>query len=188
MGSNLDACLVDRQDPAIRQAVWEILVEIDHEFVPPLSQRHGTTEARFSQAGSPVECEGPVEYYQQIIEQNIVLVHKDALWIGLLSFRQGYLLESIWDLGPCNYVTTIGVRPGSRGLGVARVMYNFVLSDLPAPYTCPIWATRTWSSNHHHISLLQDLGFKLAATIKDHRAPGVDTLYYVRDSAALTST
>lgn len=185
MGIQLRAYLVDQKLPEISRAVWDILVAIDQEFVPPLSQRAGTTETRFSPGKVIQDLPGPTEYYQQVLQQNIVLTQREQEWVGLLSFRQAFLLEAISGHGPCNYVTTIGVVPSSRGIGVARAMYDYVLSNLPAQYSCSRWATRTWSTNDSHIQLLRELQFQLAVTVKDQRAPGIDTLYFVRDSSVL---
>ena len=174
----IQAQIVDQNDPQIYQAIWEILVAIDQDFVPPLSNRNSTTTSQFDSVQAQEMPAGPTEYFNEILQQTIILAKQDQTWVGLFSFRHQYLVEPIRSSCPCNYVTTVGVLPGYRGIGVARSMYAYALTELPAPFRSPAWATRTWSSNDDHIRLLNDLGFQAVDILKHHRAPGIHTIYF----------
>ena len=169
---------VDPQDAAIREALWKLLVLIDHEFVPPLSVRESTTEMTLS-GNERNATTGPRAYFNQILQQNIIMAQVEGNWTGFLSFRHNDTLALLGDHNPCNYLTTIGVSPYYRNIGIARSMYRFALNDLPPEIQSPYWATRTWSTNDDHIHLLNKIGFTLAAKLDHHRGAGIDTHYYV---------
>ena len=153
------------------------MLKIDQEFVPPLSARNSTVTMQLSEAQTQA-IKGPIAYFEEILSQVIVLAKVENYWAGFLSYRYQDKLAILPDFSPCNYLTTIGVTPEFRNIGIARSLYRYVLHDLPADLQAPFWVTRTWSTNTDHLYLLKSLGFTLAATIKDHRGPGVDTLYY----------
>ena len=173
----IEVSLVDPQDTAIQDALWKLLVLIDHEFIPPLSVRESTTEMTLT-GNERNATTGPRAYFSKILKQSIIMAQAEGNWAGFLTFRHNETLAFLGEQNPCNYLTTIGVSPYFRNIGVARSMYRFALTDLPIGLQAPYWATRTWSTNSDHIHLLDKIGFTLAAKLKDHRGEGIDTHYY----------
>jgi ribosomal protein S18 acetylase RimI-like enzyme len=169
---------VDPQEGVIRDALWKLLVQIDHEFVPPLSVRESTTEMTLTGKEHNATT-GPRAYFDKLLKQNIIMAKVEEFWAGFLAFRHSDVLELLGEKNPCNYLTTIGVSPYYRNIGIARSMYRFALNDLPPELQSPFWATRTWSTNNDHIHLLNKIGFTLATKLTDHRGDGIDTHYYV---------
>ena len=174
---SIEITSVNTKNPKIQRAIWNLLTEIDQEFVPPLSFRDSTIAMKFSGEHTQ-ETKGPRAYFEEILTQKIALAKVQKKWAGFLSFRYITDLEVLANYLPCNYLTTIGVIPDFRNIGVARSLYRYVLHDLPHELQAPYWATRTWSTNEDHLHLLRSLGFSLAAKIENHRGPGLDTLYY----------
>jgi ribosomal protein S18 acetylase RimI-like enzyme len=159
----------------LEQRSLELLVEeVSREFVPPLATRSSTTQAALknfsnSESGS---------YFDEMLMQHNLLLVEDNRLQGLLSFRPSHRDVRLPQIGSCIYVSTISVRPAARGRGLARQLYQ-KLFELPE--TLPEWILlRTWSTNAHHIRLLDELGFKLLLTVPDDRDPGVDTVYLGR--------
>lgn len=157
------------------QDVKDLLVMADEEFVPPLSGREGTTQ----QESLDEAINNAIgDYHQQCMEQSFILSLDGDSVVGFLSFRQGYDQDVLGEYTPSNYVSTIIVHPEHRRKGYAREMYHELLSDIPEEARYPYVTTRTWSTNHSHLNLLKDLGFKNIKTIPDDRGNGLDTVYY----------
>jgi hypothetical protein len=169
---------VDPTEDAIQEAIWKLLVLIDHEFIPPLSTREGTTTMMFN-SSKTMTAAGPRAYFENILEQKIIMAQVGGDWVGFLSFQHNYRLELLGGCNPCNYLTTIGVSPYFRNIGIAKSMYQFILNDLIPELQSPYWATRTWSTNNDHLRLLNKIGFSHAVTFENHRGDGIDTVYYV---------
>jgi ribosomal protein S18 acetylase RimI-like enzyme len=110
--------------------------------------------------------------------------------VGLLSVRDGYRASTLGDYQPAAYVTTVVVDPAVRRRGIARRLYTTLAEDPPADVASPFLATRTWSTNRGHVTLLTDLGFEAVTRLPDDRSAGVDTVYYAAavDTVATAST
>jgi ribosomal protein S18 acetylase RimI-like enzyme len=169
---------VNPKDFAVRDALWKLLLMIDHEFVPPLSTRESTTEMKLV-GNERNATTGPRAYFNNILKQNIIMARVEGFWVGFLSFQHNCTLQFLKEWAPCNYLTTIGVSPYYRNIGIARSMYRFILNDLTPELQAPYWATRTWSTNSDHLHLLNKIGFSCASTVENHRGYGIHTLYYV---------
>ena len=159
----------------LEQRKLELLVEeVSDEFVPPLTTRSSTTQAALK---SSSDSESSSYFDEMLMQHNLLLVESNLL-LGFLSFRASHRDARLPQIGVCIYVSTISVRPVVRGRGLARQLYQ-KLFELPE--TLPEWVLlRTWSTNMHHIRLLDNLGFKLLLTVPDDRDPGVDTVYLGR--------
>lgn len=98
--------------------------------------------------------------------------------LGFMSYIPHHVLEirGIEEKREVNYVSTVIVHPDCRGKKVTEMFYRELMeiSDVPL-------ATRTWNSNSAHLHILEKLGFELAATLKDDRGKGIDTVYYVKE-------
>ncbi|MET8092201.1 GNAT family N-acetyltransferase [Micromonospora sp. NPDC005220] len=169
-----------RQLDAAAPAIAEILTQVDAEFVPPLSSRASTTTK--SLTGAPDVPGGgraaPALYLNAVLAQHVILAALNGEVTGLLSFRAGHTEPLLSDWSPCDYVSTIAVLPEARRQGIARGLYAHLFAQTTS--TSPHVATRTWSTNDSHLSLLAELGFRCVANLSDHRGPGIDTVYYVR--------
>ena len=54
-----------------QEDVWEILSASEKEFIPPLSERKGTTQQSFSEEKD--DNVGLTLYYQQMLQQEFIL-------------------------------------------------------------------------------------------------------------------
>ena len=77
---------------------------------------------------------------------------------------------------PNLYASTCVVHPDYRGQGLMGRFYEAMIDSFPH---CGIY-TRTWAGNASHLRTLDKLGFRLICLLKDHRGPGIDTVYYGR--------
>jgi ribosomal protein S18 acetylase RimI-like enzyme len=159
----------------LEQRSLELLVEeVSGEFVPPLTTRSSTTQAALKNSS---DSESNSYLDEMLMQHNLLLIERDRLQ-GFLSFRVSHRDPRLPQIGICIYVSTISVRPAARGRGFAGQLYQ-KLFELPE--TLPEWILlRTWSTNTHHIRLLDGLGFKLLLTVPDDRDLGVDTVYLGR--------
>lgn len=184
-----------------------LLTLADREFVPPLSARSGTTQTDGLAEAAPHGPRSPstdapdsdpesrdaasgglAAYCASVLAQPAVLAlgggsgtgadDRDEDVVGILSVRGGYRAPPLGDFQPAAYVTTVVVDPAVRRRGVARRLYTTLADDPPPGVASPFLATRTWSTNHGHIALLEDLGFAAVARLPDDRGAGVDTVYY----------
>jgi len=155
--------------------VWELLKEVDLEFVPPLSTRNSTTSVNL-RPGAP-RSPGPQSYFEEALGQLTLLAFADGEPVGFMSCIPSHRHARIG--GQCTYLSTLAVSGPARRLGVARALYEALLT-LPDMYASPWVATRTWSTNDGHRELLASLGFQEVANVADDRGPGIDTLYYAR--------
>ncbi len=167
----------DREDPAIRGFVHKTLLEVDGEFVPPLSQRGGA----YSESFVPVESDGLVTYLNDIMQMQVLIANDDDQPAGFITFIPDHVELMIEDLGPASYVDTIAVAPAFRRRGVAKAMYECLLEMQPELGASQV-TTRTWSANQQHIALLGDLGFRNVLTVPNHRGPNVDSVYFARQT------
>jgi ribosomal protein S18 acetylase RimI-like enzyme len=159
----------------LEQRSFELFVEeVSGEFIPPLTTRSSTTQTALKRSNDGESS----SYVDEMLMQHNLLLVEGARLQGFLSFRPSHRDARLPQIGSCIYVSTISVRPAARGRGLARQLYQ-KLFELPE--TLPEWILlRTWSTNTHHIKLLDELGFKLLLTVPDDRDPGVDTVYLGR--------
>ncbi|QSG02937.1 GNAT family N-acetyltransferase [Natranaeroarchaeum sulfidigenes] len=162
--------------------IRELLVAADDEFVPRLSAREGTTQREGLADASSADTEDVGDaiesYHSQCLDQHLIACHDRGDIRGFMSFREGYRTSELEGYQPSNYISTVIVSPDYRRRGFARKMYKRILSDLPPGIECPYVTTRTWSTNHSHLSLLEELGFENVTNLPDDRGDGIDTVYY----------
>ena len=151
--------------------VISLLEQADKEFIPPLSARGSTTQAQLTDMQSV--SAGVMDYYTTMSKQPIILAVSDHVCVGFMSFKVNYhCLQT--PAFPNLYASTCVVAPQARGQGLMKSFYVKMAEIYP---THTIF-TRTWHTNHAHIRVLEKLGFALIARLKDHRGPGLDTVYY----------
>src|SRR5699024_6115508 len=104
-------------DEQIADQVWNILVEADTSFIPPLSTRTSGTQTALDSART-VQSAGPVAYFESIRHQHIITARPATpaeTLAGFMSFRPGFHLPYASPTIPYHYVTTVIVRPAFRG-------------------------------------------------------------------------
>ena len=162
-------------DPQLISQLRDMLCWADEQFVPPLSARHSSTQADLS----PAEAQaGAVDdYLHAMLDQQFLVALDGNKLAGFMSFRLDHPCEYV-EGKMCTYVSTIIVDGQWRGQHLTEHMYDalFVLPQVRGT----IVATRTWSENHAHLTILARQGFDLVKTLPDDRGPGVDTVYYAK--------
>lgn len=164
-----------------RDDIWQILEKTNNEYFPPLSARE---PGRIDQP--PLLRKSlwpqPVDYFEEILKEHVLLSYIDAKPVGMISYVPHFNSGTLSQWSPCTYIDTVGVIPGYRRRGIARSMYRELFKAatvLELEYV----GLRTWSTNESHLQLLHALGFDEVDRHIDERAPGVDTVYFVRKSS-----
>ena len=155
------------------EQIISLLTMADKEFIPPLSSRGSTTQADLS--GNTAVSDGVMTYYQEMAKQPVVLALEDGRCYGFMAFKENYSCPQITVL-PNLYASTCVVHPDARGQGLMRRFYEAMIELRPTYSIC----TRTWHTNLSHLRVLERLGFAEIARLKDHRGPGLDTVYFCR--------
>lgn len=153
--------------------ILEMLTFSDREFVPPLSARSSTTQQNLS--GSESCPDGIRQYYTQLQTQKVMAAVEGDRLLAFVSYIENYISGPITPGDTPNiYLSTLVMRPEARGKGLTKQLYTH-LFDAYKPV--PVF-TRTWSTNIAHIRILDFFGFETLEILKDHRGPGIDTIYF----------
>lgn len=173
--------LLNRKNKELaRNELWNILCEVDYEFIPPLSYRDSTT---FSFDEKVIENIQPKEYFEGVMAQEVLVSRKKVnnAVTGFMSFKSNFLIDVEGLKLQCFYITTIGVTKGERGNGITKKFYG-VLEDIVSMNNETNWiATRTWSTNRTHIRILLSLGYKQLLEKKSDRGSGISTVYFGKE-------
>ena len=143
-------------------------------FVLPLNQRSSATQQNPAPGSQSQEL--PVDYFEELKKKAFPLYAENGQVLGFLSFRPDYVADVFQDQLPCAYVSTIVVRKDARRKGITSQLYEDLLSG--KYHKSDYVATRTWSENQGHISLLEKEGFDLMLCIPNDRGIGIDTVYF----------
>ena len=167
---------------AAQSEIWNILCEIDHEFIPPLSYRDSTTSTFDSEVEITDEDPKPQAYFLQLLKQETIVSKKtsNGQIAGFMSFIPNYIIETNKGKINCCYISTLGVTKGERGNGITVQFYKFIEDFAQKNNWGEFIATRTWSTNKTHINILKDRSYKLVIEKKDNRGPGIHTVYYAK--------
>ncbi|MBE6911737.1 MAG: GNAT family N-acetyltransferase [Ruminococcaceae bacterium] len=161
-----------------KKEIWELLKAYDHEFVPPLSARNSAFKKIPGKDGNLViNEEGPVVYFNEIINYKFVLALLDEKIVGFMTYIPNHTVAvEGYEPFVAEYASTAIVTPECRGQGAMKRFYQEIIDRNPGKNV----ATRTWSGNEAHLHVLAKHGFELFATLKDDRGSGIDTVYYIR--------
>lgn len=172
----MEYAILDEQSKQIWQAqIFDLCLESDREFVPPLSYRSSTTQASL-QAG---ESNGITAYFRQVMAQQVLVCLEEGRVMGFVSFREDYQPEHYPAAKMPNlYISTLILSPESRGRGLTKALYRYLFCE---KYPQHHIYTRTWSQNFAHIKILSHFGFREILRLKDHRGAGVDTVYFAKE-------
>ena len=155
--------------------IHRLLVLADKEFIPPLSARGSSTQQNLT--GTEAVSEGAKAYYAAMSTQPVVVAVENDRCYGFMAFKKDYTCEYYEKL-PNLYASTCVVHPDTRGQGLMGRFYQKMIDLFPE---CSVY-TRTWHTNISHLKVLDKLGFTLLTRLPDHRGPGMDTVYYCRES------
>lgn len=155
------------------EAIYELLVMADKEFIPPLSSRGSSTQSDLS--GTSAAEEGARDYYRSMASQPVVLALEEERCLGFMAFKIDYTCEQVKEL-PNLYASTCVVHPDARGKKLMEGFYREMVRLFPEA----LIFTRTWHTNAPHLRVLEKLGFREVARLKDHRGLGLDTVYFRR--------
>ena len=164
------------ENPVYLQQLCGLLEAADKEFIPPLSSRGSTTQQTLADTNN----NGIADYFDEMKQQCFVLALEGEQVAGFMSFRKDYSCDYV----PAEknlYASTSVVHPDFRGQGLMKKFYMAMIASYPER---PIY-TRTWHENTPHLHVLAKLGFEQIAELKNHRGPGVHTVYFRRNPGAL---
>ena len=151
-----------------------LLVLADKEFLPPLSARGSSTQQNLTDTATV--SDGAKAYFSAMSGQPVVVAVENGRCYGFMAFKKDYTCQ-YYDKTPNLYASTCVVHPDARGKGLMKGFYQTMIDLFPA---CNIY-TRTWHTNISHLKVLERLGFSLLVRLPDHRGPGIDTVYFVRE-------
>ncbi len=165
-----------REQEAASDDVWGLISALDREFVPSLSSRTDTTEHDLTKE---TIWGGPISFYDTVMKERIILATVDDKVVGIMTFIPHYEEEMLAKWSPSTYASTTGILPAYRRLGIAKAL-NDALETLPPDLASPWITRRTWSTNVANLTLLKSRNFEEVIRLKDHRGPGIDTIYLAR--------
>lgn len=162
------------EDSGFDEDIQALLTLADKEFIPPLSQRGSTTQGNLT--GGQIH-DGIRDYYVSMAHQPVILAIEDGKCLGFMAFKENHTCTEITPYYlPNLYASTCVVHPSTRGKGLMKQFYREMIALAPNRFIC----TRTWHTNAAHLHILDNLDFECIARLKDHRGPGMDTVYYAR--------
>ena len=161
-------------DSGYEEDIQALLTMADKEFIPPLSQRGSPTQSVLSGGQSH---DGIRDYYLSMASQPVILAIEDGRCLGFMAFKENHICQQISpSYLPNLYASTCVVHPCARGKGLMKQFYREMIALAPERFIC----TRTWHTPAPHLHILDTLGFHCIARLKDHRGPGMDTVYFAR--------
>lgn len=160
----------------LKEDIWRLLQAVDAEFFPALSARPRGHTPDFSR---PRAQAGPLEYCEETLRENVLIARHHGSVVGLLAFEPSRQLAELPQYGPCVYLTTTAVLPSFRREGVASAL-NAAFAELVPAFGSPFVVWRTWSTNEALLRIAHRSGFEEVLRQKDHRGPGVDTIYFAK--------
>jgi len=159
-----------------REELLEILSINDKNFVPPLSQRSSTTQSDLQGDAGKADI---LPYFSKMMEQSILAMFYEGKLFGFVSYIENYVFDAVGvDTHPNIYLSTLALRPESRGMGATKKAYAYLFFER-CPH-CNVY-TRTWSTNGPHIHILGGFGFGELKRIPNDRGEGVDTVYFCKN-------
>jgi 2,3-bisphosphoglycerate-dependent phosphoglycerate mutase len=174
---NLKIISVEKLSEEQEQLVYQICVKADTDFVPPLSARTDTIQ-KFKDIPNVPNSNGPKVFFEEIKKEQFIFIINDGKIEGFMSFIKDYELHLDDEIIICDYITTIIIDSKNRNKGYTKKMYDVILNERKGRNI----GTRTWSTNHSHLHILDKLGFKLVRTDKDDRGKNIDSVYYLKKS------
>ena len=168
---------VEKLSAEQEELVYQICVKADTDFVPPLSARTDTIQ-KFRDIPNVPNSNGPKIFFEEIKKEQFIFIINNGRIEGFMSFIKDYEMHAGDEIIICDYITTIIIDSRNRNKGYTKKMYDMILNERKDRTI----GTRTWSTNHSHLHILDKLGFKLVHTDKDDRGVNIDSVYYVKQN------
>ncbi len=159
-----------------KKQIFDLMVLCDKAFIPPLSSRNSSSQKDL--LGHAMSEEGPVAYYQEMIQQHFILAFDKDDVVGFMTFKPDF---ACLDYPHTIYATTSIVNPKYRGNHFLSRFYEVLESGLPDNIRQPYITLRTWSGNEKQFYMLDKRGYKKIKTIPDDRGPNIDTVYFMKE-------
>jgi len=173
--------LNEEEKEKVKNELWNILCEINYEFVPPLSSRNSTT-TKFDDKSKKIVSrkDEPTVYFETLIKQEIIASRKKSnnQVTGFMSYIPNHPISIKGKDIVCHYISTIGVTKGERGNGITNQFYKKI-EEIAKKENADFIATRTWNANKTHLKILSGLGY-IPHIIPNDRGFGIDTVYLVK--------
>lgn len=166
--------LVEELNEGLKKQVFEILCELNHHFVPALSDRHELNTRK----DFPYSPHLPHGYLHSIENNKFICVFDNNQLIAFLSFREADIELQLQLNSPALYINTTCVRKDYHNQGIAKKLYSYVEHQLPESYQFPMIVRKTWSTNTTQIHLYEKTGFHLLKVVENDRGIGIHSLYY----------
>ena len=161
--------------PEYHDEIIGMLIEGDRDFFPPLSQRTSITQSELS--GDNAAGGSIMKYFEEMKTEKIVCAVEEGKLLAFVTYLENLQNSRISETElPNIYISTLLAKPECRGRGITKQMYTLLFEE----YKSANIFTRTWGTNFAHIKILDKFGFSEHLRIKDDRAPGVDTVYFVK--------
>ena len=173
---DINIIFVDKLSNEQEKVVWEIVKQADTDFVPPLSARADTVQ-KFRDIPNVKGDKEPFNFFEEIKKETFIFIINNGKIEGFMSFIKDYKLKINDNIVICDYITTIIIDSKNRNKGYTKKMYDVILNERKEKNI----ATRTWSTNHSHMHILDKLGFKLVQRDIDDRGVNIDTVYYLKN-------
>ena len=173
--ANLKTLSVEKLTEEQAELVYQLCVKADTDFVPPLSARTDTIQ-KFRDIPNVPNSNGPKIFFEEIKKEQFLFIINNGRIEGFMSFIKDYEMHAGDEIIVCDYITTIIIDSRNRNKGFTKKMYDAILNERKDRTI----GTRTWSTNHSHLHILDKLGFKLVHTDKDDRGVNIDSVYYVK--------
>ena len=168
--------LTEAQKDAFRDEIIGMIAACDHEFVPPLSQRHGPTQTDFS--GALQTADNLPAYYEDMRKNEILAALEGEELLGFVAFKRDMTNQYLTaETLPNLYVAVLLVKPSARGQALTSKMYQHLFNEL---HPSTNLYTRTWSTNTAHAAILRKFGLDVVIRIENDRGEGIDTVYFGR--------
>lgn len=164
----------EAQKTKYRDEIIGMIAACDHEFVPPLSQRHGPTQLDFS--GALQTEDNLPAYFEDMRKNDILAAFEGEELVGFIAFKRDMLNHYLTaETLPNLYVAVLLVKPSARGCGLTSKMYQYLFNELHPGTNL---YTRTWSTNAAHAAILRKFGLEVVIRIENDRGAGIDTVYF----------
>lgn len=142
-----------QQDP--NKKLLKLLKVVDTDFFPKLSERSSL-----------------IDYYESIRSLKILAAFCNDELVGILAYRESHKIFKL----QCLYIQTFAVLPYYRNHKIGSALLKTICNLYPNSRI----VTRTWSTCKA-FNLYRRFSFNILRILKNDRAPGIDTLYLVKD-------
>jgi len=165
------------QPATYRSDIRRLLTAANESFLPPLTD---PSRAEMSRASGQAPSTDIDSHVDGCVDRPMVGALDGDQLVGFASFEPMVDSEPLADYTPTNHLTVLVVDEAYRNQGLATDLYGYLFESLPPNQQQPAISTKTWSTNDAHLAILDSLDFTCVASVKNDRAPGVDTVYYAR--------